>query len=131
MDFYESLNKFMLSNSKLKAEVKNRIYPQRLPQNPTLPSIIYSQIRTEYDKNLQKESGFVREVVQFTVHDTTFGKVRKVSRIIRDIFKDFAGNMHGINIQATVSLTDMASGSDEFGNEYMWIVELEFQYNCE
>ncbi len=131
VDFYESLNKFLLSKKELKDVISNRIYPLRLPQNPKLPSMIYTPISTNYGKNLQQESGFVSEIVQFTIHSTTFGKARQVSRIVRHALKDFVGDMFGIDIGAVHCITDISGDSDDNGNEYMWVIEMEFQYNCE
>ncbi len=128
VDFFECMQKYMRLNSKLVAEVGDRIYPLLTNQNPTMPCIVYTPISCTYDKNLEQESGFVRQVVQFTIHNTSFGKARKTSRILRQIFKDFSGDMYGIKVQAVHSLNDMSIGTNDLANEFMWVIELEFNF---
>ena len=128
VDFFEALHSFMKKDRELSKEVEDRIYPLLSSQEPLVPNIIYTPITCNYDENLQQESGFVRQIVQFTIHHTTFGKVRKTSRILRHLFKDFSGDMCGIDIQAIHPLNDMSIGTDDLAKEYMWVIELEFQY---
>lgn len=128
VDFFEGMYKYMIENKKVKSVFGTRIYPLLAKQNSEVPFVVYTPITCNYDENLQQESGFVRQVVQFTIHDTSFAKVRKTSRIIRNIFKDFNGNMGGIKIDAVHSLNDMNIGTDDLSKEYMWVIELEFQF---
>ena len=132
VDFFECMQKHMISNKELAGEIKDRVYPQMLPQSSKFPSIVYTPISVTYDKNLGYESGFVRRIVQFTVHNTTFGKARNTSRILRQVFKDFSGDMYGLQIQAVHFINEM-SGSNGTqtqynADKYTNILELEFQY---
>ena len=132
VDFFESIQKYMRLHKELASEVKDRIYPLMLPQSTTYPSIVYTPISVTYDKNLGRESGFVKRIVQFTVHNTTFGKARKTSRILRQVFKDFSGNMYDVQVQAVHFINEM-SGSNGTqtqynADKYTSILELEFQY---
>ena len=132
MDFFESMQKYMRLNSDLVSEVGDRIYPLLLPQSSTFPSIVYTPISVTYDKNLEGESGFVRRIVQFTVHNTTFGKTRSTSRVLRLVFKDFCGDMYGVNVQAVHFINEMSgsngSQTQYSADKYTNILELEFQY---
>lgn len=132
MDFFESLTKYLLDNNDLQMTVGNRIYPHILPQKPTLPSIVYTPISTTYDQNLQRHSGFIRQIVQFSVHNTTFGKARQIGRVLKSVLHDFKGDMCGINIQAVHTITDLSSGGNTMTNykeeEYTNILEFEFNY---
>ena len=132
VDFFECMQKYMISNKELAREIKDRVYPQMLPQSSKFPSIVYTPISVTYDKNLGNESGFVRRIVQFTVHNITFGKARNTSRILRQMFKDFSGDMYGLQVQAVHFINEM-SGSNgtqtQFNaDKYTNILELEFQY---
>ena len=132
MDFFSSLNSFLLANNALNGAVGNRIYPHILPQNPTFPSIVYTPISTSYGDGLRAQTGFVRQIVQFSVHNTTFGNARSVGRILRGVLEDFSGDMSGITIQATHTLSDLSTGGDTMTNykteEYTNILEFEFDY---
>lgn len=132
MDFFECLTQYLLGNSILQAAVGNRIYPHILPQQPVLPAIAYTPLSATYDNALQKHTGFVRQRVQFSVHNTTFGKTRQVGRILKEVLQDFKGTMLGINIQATHTLSDLFSTGNTMTNykieEYTNILEFEFNY---
>lgn len=132
MDFFEGMAQYLLQNKKLQRAVGDRIYPFILPQQPTLPAIVYTPITTMYGDGLQRQTGFVKQIVQFSVHNTTFGKARQTGRILRAVLQDFSGDMCGITVQATHTLSDLSSDGDSMTNykteEYSNIVEFEFDY---
>ncbi len=133
MDFFEYLHGYLACNDKIKNIFGCRIYPIAVAKTLSYPSIIYSPISTSYDKNLQNESGYTRQIVQFSVYENTFGKARKASRILREVLKDFSGDMHGLKIQAVHSISDnilQTNSRDNFDlEEHVAILEFEFQYN--
>lgn len=131
-DFFVSMTQYLLQNTQLKNEIEERIYPYILPQSPTLPSIVYIPISTIYDNSLQRHTGFVRQIVQFSIHNTTFGKARQSGRVLKSVLHDFRGDMCGITIQATHTLTDLFTRGDSMENysteQYTNILEFEFNY---
>ena len=132
MDFFECLTSYLLSNRTISKAVGDRVYPQILPQEPKLPAVVYTPISTIYDDALQRHTGFVKQIVQFTIHDTTFGKARATGRKVKAVLHDFKGNMGGINIQATHTLTDLSTDGDTMTNfnteDYTNILEFQFEY---
>lgn len=131
-DFFICLTEHLLNDQTLQVAVGNRIYPHLLPQNPVLPSIVYTPISTSYGKALRRQTGFVRQIVQFSVHNTTFGKARETGRILKAALQDFSGDMSEINIQATHILSDIITSGDTMTNykieEYINILEFIFEY---
>ncbi len=131
-DFFECLLQYLLQNSALRTAVGDRIYPHILPQNPVLPAIVYIPVSTSYGNGLQRQTGFVRQIVQFSVHHTSFGKARQVGRIMKGVLQDFSGDMCGLNIQATHILTDLSTDGDTMTNfnteDYINILEFIFEY---
>ncbi len=132
MDFIENLAVFLLNNSKINSQVEKRIYPQILPQECQLPAIMYSPISVSFGNSLSKHTGFVRHVVQFSVYGETFGKARKLGKILRQILQDYKGDMNGTYIQATNTLTDTMFTNGTTANyninEYVNILEFEFMF---
>ena len=135
MDFFESLNSFVLENAQIRQVVGDRFYPLILPQNTALPAVIYMPVSANYGAALRVSSGFVRQRVQFSAYDKTYGKARKISRIIKNVFQDYRGDMNGIAVQAVHILSDVII----FGNtqkqfdteEYVSALEFEFNYTEE
>lgn len=131
-DFFECLNGYMLAEPRLKKLFGTRIYPLMLPQKPQFPSMVYQPITTIYHRNLQAESMFIRQVVQFTIHDTTFGKTRTARKIVKSVFQDFVGDMNGVWVQAVHTISDLTSGNGTTTqysvDEYCAVLEFEFNY---
>ena len=132
MDFFECIHKYLTENMEIIAVVNNRIYPFVLPQEPVLPSIVYQPINSVYPENLQKHSGFVRQTVQFTIHDKTFGKARTAGRKLKKLLQDFSGDMFGIDILATHLISDFMIGPSSQTQydlqAYSNILECVFEY---
>jgi hypothetical protein len=131
-DFFVCLAEHLLNSTALQSAVGSRVYPHLLPQSPILPSIVYIPISTSYGNALQRQTGFVRQRVQFSVHNTTFGKARETGRILKAVLQDFKGDMCGTVIQATHILSDLTTGGNTMTNykteEYMNILEFQFEY---
>lgn len=131
-DFFECLSEYLLTNEKAHSVFANRVYPILMPQEGTLPAIVYTPISSQYDDGLQRHTGFVRQIVQFTIYDTTFGKARLCGRILKAVLHDFKGDMCGKQIQATHTLTDLTSGNGTMTSynteEYTNVLEFEFDY---
>lgn len=131
-DFFECLTSYLLNNRSVSKAVGDRVYPQLLPQEPMLPAVVYTPITAVYDDALQRHTGYVRQIVQFTIHDTTFGKARATGRKIKAVLQDFKGDMAGVNIQATHTLTDVSTGGNTTTQydteEYTNTLEFEFDY---
>lgn len=132
MDFIECLAKYLRDNETLNAVVAGRIYPQVLPQQSNFPSIMYTPTTVTYDNALQTHTGFVRQMVQLSIHDSTFGKARQIGHIVRQVLQDYSGNMCGVHVQATHTISDIMSTEDNSTmyntSEYVNILEFEFQY---
>ena len=126
MDFFECLYLYLTKCSSIKNMFNGRVVPLLANDVTEYPILIYSPIGVTYDKNLQKESGFTRQKVQFTVVEKSFGKSRTAIQTVRAVFKDFKGNMEGIQIQAThFESSDMEIKEE---NKYMTLLEIEFMY---
>lgn len=134
-DFFENLNGFMQAEPSLKKMFGGRIYPLILPQKPQFPCIVYQPITTVYHRNLQVESKFIRQVVQLTIHDTTFAKVRTARKEVKKVFQDFSGKMGDLTIQAVHTVSDLTGGSGTTTqysvDEFTAILEYEFGYEEE
>ncbi len=132
MDFIESLARYLIGNETIKAVVSGRVYPQVLPQQCDFPSIMYTPTTVTYDNALQVHTGFVRQMVQLSIHDKTFGKARQVGHIVRQVLQDYSGDMCGVHVQATHTISDIMSTEDNSTiyntSEYVNILEFEFQY---
>jgi hypothetical protein len=134
-DVLESIYKYLSLNAYISAAAGDRIYPELMPQQAALPAIVYSQINCRYDSALQKDTGFSRLTVQFNSYDETFGKAKKLGRIVKKAFQDYKGNMYGTDIQAVFIRSDFITMSRlklNFDTEkYVSVIEIECYYTEE
>ena len=129
-DFLQSLYEYLSKNTDLNKIVGENIYPMFIPQYDKIPALVYYPVSASYDSALQKDTGFQRIIVQFDCHETTFKKARKLSRLIKEMFQDYHGDMCGTLVQATFIKSDIIindSSSNKFDTkDSVHVIEFEF-----
>lgn len=133
MDLLEAIYSYLVKNESLKSKVGDKIYPVLLPQDCTLPAIVYAPVVANYSSAHQGDTGFVKQTVQITCHATTFKEARKLSRVIKKLLQDYRGDMSGLFIEAVFIKTDFdidGNSSLKFDmDEYMSSIEFEIHFN--
>lgn len=71
--------------------VATRLYPNILPQNPTLPAIVYQRIATTRVNSLSGPSGLATPRFQFTCWATTYGGAKVVAEALRAALDGYTG----------------------------------------
>ena len=129
-DFLQSINEYLNSNAELKKIVGDNIYPMFIPQYDKIPALVYYPVSASYDSALQKDTGFERIIVQFDCHEKTFKKERKLSRLLKEMFQDYHGDMFGTKVQATFIKSDFIvndASSNKFDTtDSVHVIEFEF-----
>ena len=132
-DISEALINVLSADSRIEELVGDRIYPMILPEDCSLPAIVYTPIYCDYDTVLGGDSGYVKQTVQIVCHDRTYKRARKLSRIVKDIIQDTHGDMGGLYIEAVFIKTDtIISGNTSLKfntEEYMSSIEFDFYFN--
>ena len=133
MDFLECLYKYMSKQTNLTSIVGTNIFPLFIPQYDKIPAVTYYPVSNVYDTEFGNDTNFIKSIIQFDCHDKTFKKARTLSRIVKNIFQDFHGDMEGTEIQATFIRSDLVmndSSSNKFdADDTVHIIEIEFYYN--
>ena len=129
-DFLQSINEYLNSNAELKKIVGDNIYPMFIPQYDKIPALVYYPVSASYDSALQQDTGFERIIVQFDCHEKTFKKARKLSRLLKEMFQDYHGDMFGTKVQATFIKSDFivndASSNKFDATDSVHVIEFEF-----
>ena len=129
-DFLQSINEYLNSNAELKKIVGDNIYPMFIPQYDKIPALVYYPVSASYDSALQKDTGFERIIVQFDCHEKTFKKARKLSRLLKEMFHDYHGDMFGTKVQSTFIKSDFIvndASSNKFDTiDSVHVIEFEF-----
>ena len=132
-DISQAVFEYLKTRDEIVGRVNDRIYPIVLPQNASLPAIVYSPVLANYDSALQGDTGYVRQTMQFVCHDTTYKKCRELSRMVKRAFQDYHGDMCGLWIEAVFIKTDYEYNGNTAlkydTEEYMSSIEFDIQYN--
>lgn len=70
-DIYQAIKTRLEAASGLTAFVGTRIYPHVLPQNPTMPAVVYELISNEREERHRGQTGDARPRVQVTTWANT------------------------------------------------------------
>ncbi len=95
----EALVTRLESQAGLTALVGTRMFPERLPQEPTYPAIAVSRITSERPHALEGSSGLVGAMFQFDVFGKTYAAAKAVVEQLRLALDSFSGTVDGIVIQ--------------------------------
>ena len=132
-DLLQAVYEYISGNTEIQAVVHGRIFPIVLPQDASLPAMVYAPVVANYDSALQGDTGYVRQTIQFVCHEKTFKKARKLSRLVKKALQDYTGDMNGVEIQAVFIKSDYelnGNTSLKFDTEeYMSSIEFEIHYN--
>ncbi len=133
MDILEAVYTYLSKNDKIRQVVGERIYPRLLPQECSLPAIVYQSVVANYDSALQGDTGYVRQTIQITSHGRTYKETRKLSRLVKKSFQDYRGDLSGLFIEAVFIKTDFeVSGNSSLKfdvDEFMAAIEFEIHFN--
>lgn len=93
----EALKAHLTANAGLVALIASRVYPVQLPQNPTLPAMVYNRISGERVQHMEGSSGLASPRFQFDSFGRTYAEAKGVSEALRLAVEGFSGTMGGVN----------------------------------
>ena len=76
----------------LSALIGTRIYPLRMPQNPTLPAVVYQRISTPRTYSHSGYSNLADPRFQFSVWAESYSGALAVAEQLRDAINGFTGS---------------------------------------
>lgn len=95
------------------ALTNNRIYPDNLPQNPTLPAITYVCISTLRRHEFEKDSKTIDSTIQFTVWGNSRKATKTLSTQLRKALQDYSGTIGSVRVSAVLLLDETDDFEDE------------------
>lgn len=84
---------FLGNASAISALVGLRIYPQELPQKPTLPALTYNQISAVRVRELAGPAGKARRRIQIDCWASTYKGAHALADAVRQTLEPFYGSM--------------------------------------
>ena len=89
-----------------------RIYPNKIPQEATLPAVAYQRVSTRRVKAHAAPTGLARVRVQVTCVARTYSEVKALAVVVRKALEGVMGTVGGLAVQGSWLETD----ADEYGD---------------
>lgn len=130
MRLEEAVVAYLMTNTALKNKIADRLYPWLLPQKCQLPAVVYSFVSAERTPALQKDTGFVKQTLQFSCHAKSYAAVVALVDVLRRALQDYSGDMAGLTIGAVLIVSE-TSAYESDTESYLAHIEFEFHFNEE
>ncbi len=128
----EALVAHLLAQPGLTALIGNRLYPDLLEDDTSLPAVVYLNVSDTKDHTLAGQLDLESPVIQFTAYAETKAQAKAVSRQIKAALQDFAGTLSGVPVQFIKLLNELSSSSTTAdGMVRVFTTDLEFEVNFE
>lgn len=83
-----------------------RIYPLRLPENPSYPSVTYTRITTERIQSHDGPSGLAYPRFQIDSYSTTYSGAKHSANQVRALLDGYKGSMGTVAVSSCLSQND-------------------------
>ena len=90
----------------------SRIYPNKIPQEATLPAVAYQRVSTRRVKAHAAPTGLALVRVQVTCVARTYSEVKGLAVVVRKALDGVMGTVGGVAVQGSWLETD----ADEYGD---------------
>lgn len=128
MRLEEAVYAYLISQQNVHTKIADRLYPLLLPQKCQLPAVAYTLISMDRTPALQKDTGFVKETLQFSCHARSYKEAVSVIQLLRSALQDFSGEMSGVFVGAVLVESEMMDYESKT-DTYSAIIEFEFHFN--
>lgn len=108
----EAIYSRLTAASAVTALVSTRIYPNKIPQEATLPAVAYQRISARRVKAHAAPTGLARVRVQVTCVARTYSEVKGLAVVVRKALEGVIGTVGGLAVQGSWLETD----ADEYGD---------------
>lgn len=123
----EGIVTYLTSVTVLVALQGNRVWPNRLPQNPTLPATTFREISNVPEYSHNGPSGYENVRMQFNCWATDPLAAKQLARALKRALSGFKGMMGSSSIGGCFLANSMDDFDDPTGLSRV-IVDFEFEY---
>ena len=128
----EALVAYLLAQPGLTALIGNRLYPDLLEDDTSLPAVVYLNVSDTKDHTLAGQLDLESPVIQFTAYATTKAGAKAVAAQLKTALSDYHGTLSGVPVQYIKLLNELSSSSTTAdGMVRVFTTDLEFEVNFE
>lgn len=119
----EAIVAYLTTYSGLSALISTRLYPLRLPENPTYPAVTYQRISGPRVQSHSGPSGLAFPRFQFDCYGTSYLGSKAVEKQVRAALEGYKGTMGMVNVSSALSQDDRDFYDP---NTRIWRVSIDF-----
>jgi hypothetical protein len=108
----EAVYSRLTTTAAVTAICSTRIYPNKIPQEATLPAVAYQRVSTRRVKAHAAPTGLARVRVQVTCVASSYSAVKALATAVRKAMEGVMGTVGGVGVQGSWLETD----ADEYGD---------------
>lgn len=109
MDIFTHVRAYLLEPSELRTALGTRIYPVKLPQNPTFPALTFSRVSGVRHPSLKGRASLASPRYQFDIWERE-GRVPNAFNVTQSLGRALMDRLEGMNITV---LDDDVSPAEE------------------
>jgi len=107
---------YVTTQASFTALAGTRLYPDKFPQDPTLPSVTYERISTPRDRTIDGYT-YAYPRIQFNIIGESNKICREIAEVLEDILDNFRGDI-GTERVGAIFLDDERGFYDTEGKNY-------------
>ena len=119
---------YILTLTSITDLIGGRIYYQKLPDDPTLPAIVYNRISGPRSRTHDGDSNLSKPRIQYSIWAETDTSVMALADAFENEFKSFSGTAGSSTVYATI-VENRLSLIDTESKFYHIPIDLMIQYN--
>lgn len=121
----EGLYSHLSSDGNITALVSTRIYPEWMPQEGTLPALVFSRISSPRRLDMEGSSGYMDVRMRVDCYASSYSAVKALADAVRVSLNNVTGTLGGESVQRVMLLDDRDLG-DVDGDAVYRRVALDF-----
>tara|TARA_R110000765_G_scaffold372450_2_gene462871 strand:+ start:521 stop:916 length:396 start_codon:yes stop_codon:yes gene_type:complete len=110
MTLEQGIRAASIADTDVNALVSGRIYHERMPQNSTMPAIVFSRVSTSQNSLLDGVDTLTQARIQFDIYGDTSSSVRDLATKVRALFNGHRGDLGGAAVQFATLDSELDSG---------------------
>lgn len=124
----EAFKGHLFANAAAQALICDRLYPQVIPEDATLPAASYQRITGPREEAHDGPTSWAEALVQFTCQAETYGQAKACANALRKAFVGFNGLLNGAVPVNGVWCENELDGVNDEVDRYTIRVDLFFYY---
>jgi len=121
-----ALRTYILAGGAVDALVSDRMYPGKMPQEPTLPLLVYQRVSGPREHDMDGAAGIANPRIQIDAWATTYAGVKTLATAVRKRLDGYSGDVGSPAVNVIVAM--LLNDRDLYDAETeLWRISMDFE----